>query len=252
MERETFFTESEIIGWFHTCPECGIELSCSEPFVQNNFSDFLWKFAYLIDPVSKEEGFYIRGNGDITKCSGYFVYSKTKRLTKNTYSQTLNRKPIKSSSVQIRPKRKIKNFIQIINAILLILVITLIIGQFRLNSKYNGLVDANLETNVLENKISKLEAKIEDLESKYNKLLESGGVHSETNMQYNESSNESVQNEIPQKNSEYIEYEVQPGDTLWGISQNHFGDGQKHTLLMEINSIQDIRAGQIILLPVVE
>ncbi len=251
-EREAFFTELEIIGWFHTCPESGIELSRSDTFVQNNFSDFLWKLAYLFDPISKEEGFYQRKTRDIIKCSGYFVYSKTKRLTQKTYSQTSNRKPTKSSSVHIRPKRKIKNIIQIINAILVILVITVMIGQFRLNSKYNSLVATNVETNVQEDKISKLEAKVEELESKYNELVRSGIVPSNTGSQGGESNDKTVQNEIPQQNNDYLEYVVQPGDTLWGISQNHFGDGQKHTLIMEINGIQDIRAGQIILLPVVE
>jgi len=52
----------------------------------------------------------------------------------------------------------------------------------------------------------------------------------------------------------YLEYVIQPGDTLWGIAADHYGSGTRYPRLVEANplTITDpdvIRAGDILRIP---
>lgn len=59
-------------------------------------------------------------------------------------------------------------------------------------------------------------------------------------------------NEITPKDSEAIQYTVQPNDTIFSISKKFYGDYDKRNLIIEYNNIKDptnIRAGQVLYIP---
>ena len=51
--------------------------------------------------------------------------------------------------------------------------------------------------------------------------------------------------------NEYQTYMVKQGDTLWKIAQNLFGDGNKYSEIMNLNSLPNgnLQVGQILKIP---
>lgn len=80
-EKEAFYEDTEIVGWFSIRPSRGNSISSDDSFIKNNFSDFLWQVACVVDAVSENKQFYLRENNSVNKCRGYYIYSKTKNLT---------------------------------------------------------------------------------------------------------------------------------------------------------------------------
>lgn len=67
----------KILGWIHTHPDFGIFLSEYDKFIHQNFFSEAYQVAYVVDPIQKIEGFYFWINGNIEKCSGFYIYDKT-------------------------------------------------------------------------------------------------------------------------------------------------------------------------------
>lgn len=56
--KDEKYPDLRIVGWFHTHPGFGIFLSRWDMFIQENFFNLPWQVAYVVDPVSKTEGFF--------------------------------------------------------------------------------------------------------------------------------------------------------------------------------------------------
>lgn len=70
------FPGKKIIGWIHTHPDFGIFLSEYDKFIQENFFSGEDQVAYVIDPIRHTEGFYFWVNGEIERCSGFYIYDE--------------------------------------------------------------------------------------------------------------------------------------------------------------------------------
>lgn len=277
-EMDIYYPDSEIVGWFHTCPGYGVFLSSDDPFIQNNFSDFLWHTAWIIDPVSDNQELFIRRNKSIEKCSGYYIYSKTKSLTEEVYPRmqrqtqsteaTTNRRQVQSgeenhnSPIDIRVKESPNKILYIVNAVLLILVIVLAINQINIGKKYKELENIVVSptsgnSSVVEEQgkvIEALEERVAELENQYNEVLAQVVV---PDNDASSGSNSGTTDEKPGNNSNFknIEYEVQKGETLWRISTKFYNDGQKYRLILEANGMKEgdtVKAGQKIIIPILD
>ncbi len=71
--RETQFAELRIVGWYHTHPRWGIFLSPQDTFIHENFFNLPWQVAYVVDPVSDTEGFFIWVNGKAEQSERFFI-----------------------------------------------------------------------------------------------------------------------------------------------------------------------------------
>ncbi|NQU43017.1 Mov34/MPN/PAD-1 family protein [bacterium] len=75
-EMDTRFPTSRIVGWYHTHPGFGVFLSSMDLFIQENFFNLPWQVAFVIDPRSKDEGFFCWKNGETSRMSHYWVGEK--------------------------------------------------------------------------------------------------------------------------------------------------------------------------------
>lgn len=66
----------KIIGWFHTHPDFGIFLSENDRFIHNNFFPEQSQVAYVVDPVRQEEGFFLWGDNQLEKSTGFYVFDE--------------------------------------------------------------------------------------------------------------------------------------------------------------------------------
>jgi len=62
-EKARLFKKSKVIGWYHTHPGLGIFLSPTDKTTKSQIFPLWYQIAVVIDPVSKEEGFFLsKGN----------------------------------------------------------------------------------------------------------------------------------------------------------------------------------------------
>ena len=67
-EMDTKYTDNSIVGWYHTHPDFGIFLSERDRFILEHFFNGPGQVALVVDPIRKDEGFFIwrGGKPDLT------------------------------------------------------------------------------------------------------------------------------------------------------------------------------------------
>jgi nucleoid-associated protein YgaU len=71
--KDSRFPDKLIVGWYHTHPRFGIFLSEQDLFIHQNFFNQPWQVAFVIDPVSEDEGFFVWYNGNPSRVNDYRV-----------------------------------------------------------------------------------------------------------------------------------------------------------------------------------
>ncbi|MEW6609972.1 MAG: Mov34/MPN/PAD-1 family protein [bacterium] len=69
----------QMVGWFHTHPGWGIFLSEDDLFIHQNFFNLPWQVAMVVDPLQKEQGFFIWENDKIIKSRDFYLYTIKER-----------------------------------------------------------------------------------------------------------------------------------------------------------------------------
>lgn len=73
----TRYQDKVILGWFHTHPGTGLELSNEEREVHTTFFPEKWQVVYVVDPVSRDRNFYAPAeSGKLTAARGFRIYGK--------------------------------------------------------------------------------------------------------------------------------------------------------------------------------
>ncbi|MSO37249.1 MAG: hypothetical protein EXQ69_03245 [Acidimicrobiia bacterium] len=73
--QERSFPGTKMVGWYHSHPHFGIFLSDHDLFIHRNFFKELWQVAYVIDPLLRQEGFFVWENGDVARLQRWQVVS---------------------------------------------------------------------------------------------------------------------------------------------------------------------------------
>jgi len=77
-EKDSKYPDKQIVGWYHTHPRFGIFLSTQDLFIQENFFNQPWQVAFVIDPISNDDGFFVWQNGKATRIEQYWVGGEKK------------------------------------------------------------------------------------------------------------------------------------------------------------------------------
>ncbi|MDI6784252.1 MAG: Mov34/MPN/PAD-1 family protein, partial [bacterium] len=82
-EKEQHYKNHRIVGWYHTHPGFGIFLSQQDVFIHKNFFAEPWQVALVIDPVTKDRGFFrqVHVEGKIVPSSGFYFFCEKEQLT---------------------------------------------------------------------------------------------------------------------------------------------------------------------------
>ncbi|WP_099450808.1 LysM peptidoglycan-binding domain-containing protein [Sporanaerobium hydrogeniformans] len=73
-ERQTYFSNQEIIGWMHMQPGYGTMLTMKELREHRNVFGSSGKVFMLLDPINKIETFYALEGDELLEQSGYYMY----------------------------------------------------------------------------------------------------------------------------------------------------------------------------------
>lgn len=78
--KDSEFPDKRIVGWYHTHPRFGVFLSSQDMFIHENFFNQPWHTAFVIDPISEDEGFFVWQNGNPILIEQYWVAGKKKMV----------------------------------------------------------------------------------------------------------------------------------------------------------------------------
>ena len=97
-EKEKYYRDNIIVGWFHSHPGHKVFLSGYDIFIQQNFFNEIYSIAYVYDPVNDEKGFFIWSGSGIVRTEGFYLTNpvlneKTKyhHGIQNVLSQNINK-----------------------------------------------------------------------------------------------------------------------------------------------------------------
>ncbi len=234
-DKENFYPEEKIVGWFHTHPGLGIFTSDYDLFIQKNFFNLPWQVAYVVDPVHKKRGFY-RWDGEKIVAAEHKMLNKTIEpttdppLKKEPHSKKRNHPP-KSPAIQNKPVGSRK-----VLAVSLVLSIALLAATniHRLSEEENVI---QAETNNQNTQSEELQGIIESQQEEI-AALEESKVKLEKRV------------EAFTENRLFF-YTVQSGDTLWTISQQFYENPFEYQYLMRLNNLdnpESLEIGQRLLL----
>ncbi|MEW6280546.1 MAG: Mov34/MPN/PAD-1 family protein, partial [Candidatus Eremiobacterota bacterium] len=65
-----------ILGWFHTHPGSGLDLSDEEREVHRSNFPEAWQVLYVEDPVRKDRTFHLQSGGQFSAARGFRIYGK--------------------------------------------------------------------------------------------------------------------------------------------------------------------------------
>ncbi|MGI5844164.1 MAG: LysM peptidoglycan-binding domain-containing protein [Candidatus Xenobium sp.] len=66
----------EVVGWFHTHPGTGADLSSDEISLHGELFTEPWQVLYAVDPVLRERAFHLWRDADLVRASGFRIYGK--------------------------------------------------------------------------------------------------------------------------------------------------------------------------------
>lgn len=72
----TRYANKVIVGWYHTHPGTGLDLSREEREVHKGFFPEAWQVMYVVDPVSRDRNFYRNAEGRLGGVRGFRIFGK--------------------------------------------------------------------------------------------------------------------------------------------------------------------------------
>lgn len=112
-DKDQYFPEQEIVGWFFAQPQIAIEIT--ELFVKVHLRHFGGeKILMLMDPGEREDAFFRYDGGMMAKLSGYYIYYE-KNSQMQTYMIERSQKEGGEASEEVED-RAVRNFRKIIDS----------------------------------------------------------------------------------------------------------------------------------------
>lgn len=91
----TRYANKVIVGWYHTHPGTGLDLSQEEREVHKSFFPEAWQVMYVVDPVSRDRNFYRSQEARLSGVRGFRIFGKeTAAIKEKPTSQSAPATPV--------------------------------------------------------------------------------------------------------------------------------------------------------------
>ena len=249
--KDEKYPDKKIVGWYHSHPRFGVFLSQQDTFIHKNFFNEPWQVAYVIDPHSNEEGFFIWHNGGTVKLE-YFWLEGSKKYTpkviKNPQKELIEKISADVSYVAKRTRKILRPHHFVIGLIILLVLFTL--GYSYLLDNMNRTITPVMDQ-------IKIEKPFED--KGLQKLISGNDMLSDLNIRFLRRGNQVwcfvkvytyFQQQLilrivgSQPNVESVDirgiipthtYKTSPGETLGGISKKIYGTPDRWKDILQLN-----------------
>ena len=261
-----YFSNSEIVGWFLTRP--GKSLGINEKITKIHVDQFPGnnKTLFLMDPLDREEAFFIYENGKLTRQQGYYIYyernedmqnymveNRKGRGSEEVFEAAALNKPVNAPNYTKRkekPKKKHRGPVlagTVAAAMALVVVGMALANRLylpdRLRTVSGGAKEEPLTIEVVEGAI--------EANNLAEKPLETEDISEiEDNLEDKESSEDEAKPAVNVTATK--RYTVRKGDTLVNISLGLYDDRDYVDIICEMNGIEDpdvIYEGMVLELP---
>ena len=157
--KDAEFPDKQIVGWYHTHPGFGIFLSSHDTFIHENFFNQPWHSAFVIDPISNDEGFFIWKEGKPIQMETFWIAGELKTTPINPDDLEIDKAKIKDAEKDNVANRNNKTnplyslaliLITVLLAFLLIYIIRFNNRTYDLLIKINSDLDNKSQTLVLD------------------------------------------------------------------------------------------------------
>ena len=164
-DMDKYYADKIIVGWFHSHPGHKVFLSGYDLFIQENFFNENFNFAYVYDPINNDKGIFIWFNGKIIKAGCYYLVENNMRRendlnqsSKNFLSQNNNEE---MTGIKIN---SFKNWFIIILLCLNILISIILYLNYRTTDKELESIKENLiQLKSVNMNLEKMDLKLNDL-----------------------------------------------------------------------------------------
>ncbi|GMQ59501.1 hypothetical protein AN1V17_38980 [Vallitalea sediminicola] len=275
-----YFEDYSVVGWMYTQPGYGILLtSFLKEHHNKNFIDDK-QVLYIVDPLEKEDAFFVYEKGEIIEKKGYYIYydknpsmhsymleNKTEKEEKNEQDIDVDNDIIKTFRKKEQQRKddvyqkKFINMLSILCGGLVLICLVMGIGLLNNIEKLNNLQTA---MKTMTEKYNNIKKEVIDIENENGimvnnelgeEISDMNGIDGEQIIDYGETSTETI---IPPKTETInpadipTSYRVQVGDSLNTISQKFYNTLDMVPSIQDINGISNkhkIYIGQEIKLP---
>lgn len=259
-----YFHNSEIVGWFLTRP--GKSLGINEKITKIHVDQFPGreKTLFLMDPLDREDAFFIYEKGQLVRQRGYYIYYERNEDMQNYMvenhkgtgtEELLEASDIRKSNMKYspfkaeKPRKKRKGMLGAFVAALAVVAVSItIMNRFYFPQKariVNGKTgDETMTVQVVEGSVQPLDSQREVV-SNTREELES------EDWQKQDDSNASEYSAAV-SGSTAKRYTVRKGDTLANISLSLYSTRDYVEIICEMNNIEDpdvIYEGMVLELP---
>jgi proteasome lid subunit RPN8/RPN11 len=124
--KDNQYAEEKIVGWYHSHPRFGVFLSDQDNFIHKNFFGQPWQVAFVVDPVSENEGFFVWQGGTTIRCEKYWVNGLQKSIygeIKELDNKRASMLDLKASTLDTGNKKYDNNFMYLFALLILNLII---------------------------------------------------------------------------------------------------------------------------------
>lgn len=138
--KDAEYSDKKIVGWYHSHPRFGVFLSTQDFFIHKNFFNQPWQVAYVIDPITNEEGFFVWHDGNAVRGEYFWLEGKRKEtpiFKKDSHKELIENLDAKVGDVSKRVKKGLRPLHFVIG--LLIVTVMLFLTYALMNNDLNRL-----------------------------------------------------------------------------------------------------------------
>ena len=270
-DKEQYFPEQEIVGWFFAQRQMVLEIT--ELFVKVHLRHFGGeKVLMLMEPGEREDAFFRYDNGTMVQLNGYYIYYE-KNSQMQTYMIERNQRKGQETSEKVEDKA-VRNFRKIIDskkpeereeektsvfsyaATVCLALAVLVAGvNFYRNQQENAGIPEDFRekitaTPIAGTTVTVTKVPVPTKSAEINKADTKKQKSSEEKK--NSDSKISAEETVTSTENKRETYVIRPGDTLYQISLNRYGTVEAMEQICALNGIsanEIIYPGQVIVLP---
>lgn len=245
-EKDTYYPNYQILGWFHTHPGFGVFLSGYDLFILNTFFSEPWQVSYVVDPVAKKDGFFRKEplTGKIEECHDISLLGPKVIEERQIEAKKTKEKPVELLKKEDTFKKKSYSPLPFISSILLLLLLGSLF--YLLHGFNDGLNLLRSDLLALEGEVAKSPngPLLEEI-----KILQGQILEMEKDISFFLSAKPSIEEEDVKEKTYIL---IREGDTLWSISETFLGSSDYVKELALINHMKDdlLLIGERLLLPI--
>jgi proteasome lid subunit RPN8/RPN11 len=258
-----------VVGWYHTHPGTGSELTSEERELHANFFPEAWQVLYVVDPVTRDRAFHRSLESKLCSTRGFRVYGRdalSQSAERNPKSELPEKESVSDSSRERYVERTLEKLVRQtrrpavrpIELVLVVLLLANLIAPFLRpsptakvdltalradQSKVSSQVGAQIK--VIGSRIDKLEQHLAALRILDEQLASTPAA--------TPSSEPSASASPVADEPKIKEIKVEPGQTLAGLTYKEYGSSDKKIVssLAHYNDLRslDIKAGQTLKFP---